>query len=286
MCRAVYLALLLLLGSAPLLAQTQSPVLLLVHGTDKAGDIRTLSPHTIASSTNQVLLKALGPYSIEFQAASMTRIDRILNTQANSCAINRVKTPARERNSLFSKPINMYLGLKLFFLSEQLPLMSKTLNQQGQLISLNQLFDVMPEKVIGVDKDRAHGSVLDSQLATIKRKNFTAFGGTIDFLHMMELLAQHRVDFILGYPSELHGVLKQYGKPLEISSLSIAGVAPYTVGFIECAQSATGRRFIDDINRALDKLHPSAEFKQAHTRYLSEQDLLLFERYFQQVFNL
>lgn len=265
-------------------AAPKQEILLLVHGSENAADIRKLRPRALATDTNQLLLRSLGPYPLKFQTATMTRIDRLLQTQKNACSINRVKTPKRESRSYFSKPINLYLGFRMYYLERPLGLPQSALNQEGQLVSLAALFEALPEQKVGMRKDRSYGRKLDIQLRKLNKKHKLVRGDKASLSAMVDLLIAKRIDFLLGYPEAMSKELAYFNDVARIASIEVARIPKYVVGHIECARTDAGKTFVADIDAALETLYDSPEFKQAHTRYLNESDLPVFEQYYNEVF--
>ena len=273
-----------LLFVAGVSANTENTIVLLVHGTQSVSHIRALGPTDVSTDTNNLLFDELEGYPYELQPASMGRIDRLLRTQDNVCAINRVKNSARRRSSDFTRPINLYMGLKLYHLAGQQNLPESVFNNEGELSSLNALFDVMRHQSLGLHQDRSYGEKLDRQLAGVKAHNLFIRGGNTTLLTMMKMLEKKRFDFWIEYPVQIKKAQHLLGRSLSLTSIAMADSTSYIVGYIECGRSAITERFIRDINAALGKLYRNPEFKLAHTRYLDEADIEIFERYYQQVF--
>lgn len=274
----------LLLSVAPSSALAEKPIVLLVHGTENANLFRSLDSVDVSTDTNNLLLDEFKGYSYELQPASMSRIDKLLRTQDNVCAINRVKNAAREQRSDFSRPINLYMGLKLYYLTGQKNLPESVFNSAGELMSLKALFEVMRHQSLGKYQGRSYGEILDRQLARVKAHNLFIRGGNTSLINMMQMLEKKRFDFWIEYPVQIKKAKSLLGYSLNLTSITIADSTRYIVGYVECGRSAITERFIRDINATLGRLYQNPEFKHAHTRYLDEADIDIFERYYEQVF--
>ncbi|MEW6990019.1 hypothetical protein AADZ91_04950 [Colwelliaceae bacterium 6441] len=156
-----------LLGTA--LAKTE-----IVWMTDDKRDLQELlleRHNSIGLDTINLVLNNLQAYKIELQYASLSRIDRELQTKKNACVGNRLKTSERLKDNLFSLPVNIHPSLRLYYLKDNIRLPKSILNSQQQLISLNALFEHFPDKIIGKEKNRSFGPLIDKQLSTIDHSN-------------------------------------------------------------------------------------------------------------------
>lgn len=274
----------LLIAAIEVHASVPPKIVLLIHGAENVSRLRTMEPIDTASHTNKLLLDALDPYPMDIQAASMSRIERLLLTRDNVCAINRIKTKSRTKTSEFSKPINLYLGKQLYFVTGALQLSLDVFNDNGEVMYLRALFEHMEKTSIGLIQDRSYGELLDRQIAALDRKNVFYRGGRTTLWTMMELMKKRRFDFWLGYPDEVKKATERYSEPVTLTSVPVAGIEKYIVGYMECARSATAKLFLQQVDAALRKLYDGNTFKQAHTNYLDRADLEVFERYYQEVF--
>lgn len=67
------------------------------------------------TDTTRLLMKSLPQYQFSTEFAESPSIARLLKKLPNSCAPNRIKTPERLKDNLYSFPINIYLGLRLYY---------------------------------------------------------------------------------------------------------------------------------------------------------------------------
>lgn len=261
----------------------QGSVLLLFHGAVKVENFRNLGPYDTTTDTNNLLLDVIDEKAIEIQSASLGRIERLLQAQDNICAINRIKTPARERTSYFSKPINLYLSMRLYY-PATLKVPSELLNDDGRLISMTGLFDAMPRKILGLTQDRSYGEVFDDMLVGVKVRHLFVRGGGDTFISMVTLMEKGRFDFLLEYPETIKRARKGMKQMIKLKSLEVAGTTRYIVGHIECSKSPLAQGFLKQVDSALEKLYRTEAFKKAHTYHLDKADIGRFNRYYQEVY--
>ncbi len=264
-------------------ANPENNYLLMVHEqSDVAGYLKE-GEGNIPADTNQLLVEALKDQVIEFQVAPLARIDRLLKAQGRVCASNRIKTVARAQHNLFSLPLNLFLGQRLYSLGPANKVPEKLLNDKQQLISLAKLFKLLPDKMLGVGQGRSYGELLDGQISQIDRNSVLMRPGK-DPSVLIKMLARRRVDFLIEYPIDMNKEMRKTKQPFELSSVEVFGAPGFLAGRIACTKTDSSRRFIKLVNTALRQLYQSDEFYKAHTRYLDTADLPLFDRYFRQVF--
>ena len=63
----------------------------------------------------RLLMKSLPQYQFSTEFAESLSITRLLKKLLNSCAPNWIKTPERQKDNLYSLPLNIYLGLRLYY---------------------------------------------------------------------------------------------------------------------------------------------------------------------------
>lgn len=260
-----------------------STVSLLFHGGVDIEYSRKSQQLTITTDTNNLLLDNLNSQTLDLQTVSLGRLDRLLLAGGNTCAMNRIKTTARERTSYFSEPLNLYLSMRLYF-PATLQVPPALLNNDGQLTSLIGLFDAMPRKILGLTQDRSYGNEFDNMLVGIKEQNLFIRGGGDSFNSMVTLMEKGRFEFLLEYPETIKQTQKDLSKIVALKSLEVTGTKPYIVGHIECAKSPATKQFIQRANKVLSGLYQTKAFKQAHTLHLDKADIGRFNRYYQAVF--
>ena len=247
---------------------------------------------SIGTDTTKLVVKSLLKfYDIDIQLAQLPRTDRLLTSLPNLCTSNRIKTKARQKENLFSSPVNLFLSTRLYFLYETrfnqgVDLFQSLINENGELISLQLLFDTFPELVLGLSKGRSFGSALDKQLSNIAQENLIYRGGRGRYKALVNMLLKKRIEFILKFPTEAKRELDINVEKYQVSSLAIVGNDQFILGHIACSQSELGQRVIKQSNEILHKLYRQPVFYQAHSRYLSTMDLINFNRFYQQVYQV
>jgi uncharacterized protein (TIGR02285 family) len=241
---------------------------------------------SVADDTIRLLMERLSQYNFQHKFAHNPSIERLLKKIPNSCAPNRLKTPERIKNYLYSLPINLYLGLHLYYKkSEVLPLLLPSmLNDKGKLIDLSTLFLHNHEYILGIDKGRSFGEFLDNQITDLDNHNIIIRQGGMRSTSVAHMLFRDRINYIIDYPVSIKIALNSFPKDVPLESVEIADMPDYILGYIACNNNALGKQVITDINKALLNLYKTENFYKAHIRYLSEADLSDFNRAYEKAF--
>lgn len=243
-------------------------------------------PSSTAEDTVGLLMRALPAYNLKLEFAQGPRITRLLKKLPNVCAPNKIKTPQRLQDALFSLPINLFLNLHLYYKKHhdfQHP-PTEALDKNNHLISLEKLFSANHEHYLGIDKGRSFGLHLDKQIKNIDSHNLVIRSGGKRSLSLIQMLAKNRIDYLIDYPTTIKEGLVSLSEKVELESVEISGSPDYIIGYVACSKGPLGEAVIADINSALRKLHQTDEFYQAHARYIDDTDLSSFNRAYKQVF--
>lgn len=270
------------LGATP---NQHSPtkMILMSHDALDIANFRQPKTSNVASDLNNLLFGELSNLPIDVQIVPIARLNLQLKATPNGCAVSRVKTKARLKENVFSLPMSVYMGLRLYFLPST-SMKANLSNNKNQLISLKRVFDTYPNRVLGTNRGRSYGDKLDRQMALLDRSNLVERGGKNAETSASKMLLRKRVDYLVEFPVFMKRIMDaEPGKPT-LSSWSIAGSTPYIVGHIACAKTDIGKAFIKQIDEALLHLYQTPAFYQAHTRYLDASDIAQFNQYFELVF--
>ncbi len=261
--------------------------------SDNKKDLTQLTPASnvhvsVAIDTTRLLMTSLPQYQFSIEMAQRPSIARLLKKLPNSCAPNRVKTPDRLKDNIYSLPLNIALGLRLYYKKsggrDMLPL--PPLDKKQRLTSLAALFTSKSTFTLGINKGRSFGTFLDAEIAALEKHNLVIRSGSDYSSPLVKMLLKDRIDFIIEYPDDVNEVLKETKTNMMLESLEIAGSPNYIVGYVACNKSPLGQKVIEDINKALQGLYRSYQFYQAHTRYLDKADLADFNQAYQTIFQV
>jgi len=243
--------------------------------TDTQSDISVFlkdQPTYIAMETLNLLAKSIKSHKIKLAYAPLSRMDYLLKNKKNICVTNRIKNTKREAFGFFSLPLNLYPGLRLYYVEDETDETNKIpeqlFNIQGQVISLSALFEASPKDKLAIGKSRSYGKFLDKEIALLSKENMYTRSGENHIEALIHMLAQKRIDFLIEFPTEFNAVRKKMEKSVKFKSIEIAN----------------SPRFIGDINKLLLELYQTDAFYQAHSKYLDHSDLVKFKQYYDEVF--
>jgi len=256
---------------------------------DSAQQAQTTNVHlsTLADTSN-LLMKSLPQYQFNTEYTQSQSIERLLKKLPNSCAPNRIKTPARLKDNIYSLPLNIYLGLQLYYKkgTDSSILPTSALDTNKHLKSLASLFTGKATHTLGINEGRSFGVFLDAQITTLEKHNLVIRSGVESTSSLVKMLLKDRIDYTIEYPVNVHRVQKEMKTNIALESVEIAGAPSYIVGYVACSKGAVGEGIVSDINTALQALYHSDEFYLAHTRYLDKGDIANFNRAYQETFHV
>jgi uncharacterized protein (TIGR02285 family) len=260
---------------------------------DKSDLVNYISPNltSIGTDTTRMLLNHLSGFELSIEHAQIPRINKLLIRHPNICTANRVKNEQRLQENIFSLPLNIYSGLRLYYISDKKiedkmnQFSSVLFNDKGQLISLALLFKVFPKQMLGISKGRSYGGVIDQQLLNVEQKNLISRAGQKRYSAMASMLFKNRFDFLIDFPVEVKKRLDASKQKISLKSLEIAGSPEHIIGYVACSKSELGQRFIAQVNQTLKKLYQDYDFYFAHIRYLNDSDVVNFNHAYQSLLN-
>lgn len=252
--------------------------------TNMVEHYRHRSPIDVASDTNNLLLDSLSKYQFEFQIVPSARIERLMMDNEHVCVTNRLRTPSREKKYLFSQPLNLYLGIRLYYLANHITMPKTVLNNKGQVKSLSVLFEHFSQGRIGLSKGRSYGRALDQQVKLLAKENVLLRSGQQSVISIIKMLARRRIDFTIEFPVELKAFADVAAKGGPMRSLEIAGSPSHYIGYVACKDNLWSRQFMRDVNANLTRLYRTDAFYQAHIRYFDEADKPQFDKVFAEIF--
>lgn len=223
-----------------------------------------------ASTLNHIyslVFDQLNNYSIEFRIVKDFTQISYLDSDKNICFSDKLKTDKRLEKFIFSQPLSLYLGLRLY--------------SHHELTSLSSidLFDYINnnEVKLGRVSGRSYGVEIDKALTKVDRSKQTPI--TTDTSLAMKLLLKERFDLIIEYPQEAHFYWPQHSNN-SLYSYTIEGAPKYNLGHLMCHKSVLGQTFIDDFNAGLKKVTSTSAFYHALSNKLDKGSKALFDKYF------
>jgi len=280
----IFTLFILLFFSAYVSANAKPEVLWLSDSQIDIDYFRSKEHISISVDTINLIVNSIDNYQIDLKLATIPRINALLRKDHNLCMVNRIKTKPREAYSYFSLPLNLFPGLRLYFLDNESNFSSQLLNKGGQLISLSDLFVKYPENVLGISKGRSYGERLDKKISAIEADNLYIRSGSNQQEAIIEMLLKNRIDYIIDYPVEVNSMLNKLKRPIKLKSVGIAGSDKFILGRLACGKTKRSLELLSSINASLRELYKSSQFYEAHQRYLDKSDMAQFDQYYKEVF--
>ena len=259
-------------------------ILWLSSGVAEVRSFRELEATDTPIDTNNLLLNRLPDLSFDFQTVPSARVESTMKSYQYVCATNRLKTDERRKKYIYSQPLNLYLGLKLYSLKSASEMPGQLLNDKQQVISLYDMFEHFSESRLGVSKGRSFGPSLDKQIKSLDPRNVIAHSGLGSLHSLLAMLLRKRVDYVIEFPVELSNSKLKSKTDKLLNSYEIAGSEHYFVGHVACKNNAAMKQVIVQINKQLNQLYKTKQFYSAHVNYLHKSDIKQFDRVFKKVF--
>lgn len=228
--------------------------------------------------SRKLLFAQIDNYDIESHVISLDQTSALLEQDNNVCMGERLKNPERVNKYLFSQPYTFSLGLRLYY-------MEKHNNKVEQAVLLTDFMIEQTGKRLGLVKGRSYGKVLDQQIGDLPKNSRFTTEKALREDSMLQLLAQGKFDYFIEYPNIVSNFLSQTDDKEQLLSASLVGSTAYAVGHIMCNKTSSNQDFIGQLNHSLTKLYDNDIFKESLRKTMATQDLDLFEKYYQQVFN-
>lgn len=226
--------------------------------------------NSITTETNALLFKRFSR-AVRMIEVPIARTEHMMDNGDSICTMDKVKNNTRSAKYLFSKPVNFYLGYRLFQL-EQFPALDTTLlNDKGQVISIAQVMQANPNAKLLVPEHFSFGETLDQQIHHLPAKQILPLAASHYHTNFMGMFASQRAEFVIAYPTEMSFFMKS--KPeLKARSYGIADSPELITGHMMCTDTARNRQFVQAVDKVLTQLYREKSFLLAHTRYLDEQN--------------
>jgi uncharacterized protein (TIGR02285 family) len=266
-----------------LLITPVSPLLsanILIH-TDNIVDLAALQSNNglnnFSVSTNLYALKK--EYTnVHFEYMTFKRSIQFMEEDKSICIVNKIKTKERLEKYIFSRPINLFLGRRLYQHNAFTLLADRhTPNFQ---VNLNRLFNRRPDAQLLISSQISYGDILDKQIASLADKNKMTRESSEHDTGILDMFSLGRAEFALLYPQQVF----TFKSNLEVQSYELESIAPYALGHLMCTNTLESIEFIDRVNERLSSAESFNDLLKIHLNFINPNDKPLFENYFNQAF--
>ena len=229
------------------------------------------TPYSTAVDTAQMLVDELG-YTLPVLHIPLVRSFHNMENGENVCVLNRIKSPERERNFLYSLPLNFFQTQRFYQIASLPPINEHFLNADGEVQSIHDVLASYPESFIVLPEFYSFGENVDADIGQVDKNQILRVANDAYYSRFINMFANGKSDFALIFPATVY---RNFGDdmPVAVRSYPIAGNPGVVSGHVICPNTTQGASHIERINAAIKRLYTKPEFIDAHTNYLPAQDI-------------
>jgi uncharacterized protein (TIGR02285 family) len=230
----------------------------------------------------QLLIAELPNYQHRRMRASITRHYQQFKQGEKACSLAMYRTPEREEFSYFSIPSVFTLPVVLIIQKERFgDFGGKKTVDLTEILKSNAF-------VVGRSNNRSYGHDFDNILNTYGTpRNIFAYEGPELSRNLFQMLLAGRIDALPGLPEEAMYLAETLDIRDKIMTLEVTeNISNYDgmITYVACSKTPWGQKTIADINRALQKIRPTAEYEAAYERWLDPSSVENYRTLYRQVF--
>lgn len=143
----------------------------------------------------------ISPINIDYEYMTTKRSLQMMDNSKNICVLNRIKTNQRVKKYIFSQPINLFLGRRLYQHADFSALTGHNSIDKG--IYLPDLFNERPTSKVIISGQISYGDSLDNQLAKLSEENKIIRQSSEHDAGVTRMFARGRAEFALLYPHKV-----------------------------------------------------------------------------------
>ncbi|WP_163338196.1 TIGR02285 family protein [Desulfopila sp. IMCC35008] len=197
------------------------------------------------------VIAELPEYSHYHHIANFKRIMVELQKSESSCCPSLYKTKERAEFIEFSIPAVVVLPNGIITTQRNQHKLEQYVDQEGKI----KLSALLADKALslGVSNGRLYSGGIDEILSRHQgAKNITIQSGEDVFYGLMSMMYLGRVDYIIGYPTEVRYHSRNDPQFRESVYFPIQeNNVPFTLGYIGCSKTESGQEIIDRVNTIL-----------------------------------
>jgi len=233
--------------------------------------------NNLSVATNLLALNFAG-INIQYKYMTLKRSLQFMAQERNICVVNKIKTKERKTKYLFSQPINLFLGRRLYQLTFYEPLADN--HSVDHKVQLNEVFKQKPNAKVLIAAQISYGDILDEQLTDLPAKNKVVRHSSGHDDGIINMFTQNRAEFSLLYPQRVY----KFRSKLKVRSYGIASISPFVLGHLMCTKSPTTKAFLKEVNNNLNSADKALSLLNIHLDLINASDKEIFEYYFRQAF--
>lgn len=225
----------------------------------------------------ELIIANLPDYNYQVIIANAKRIMKELKEQKKAGCAALIKTPEREKFIDFSSPALMVLPNGVIILKSQEAKFKPFLNESGE-IDLDRLLGTS-ELTLGISTGRRYSGSIDEILKKhSERKNiYTRFGNDLTE-GLISMMIANRIDFILGYPTEVFYFMDMMKIKKDIKYIPVIGMEKFSFGHIGFPKNQWGKEIISKINVILEKHRSTPAFLSFYEKWLNKDTIVYYRK--------
>jgi len=242
-------------------------------------DLKNDNPtNDLSVATNLHALSPMQP-TIKFEYMTTKRSLMFMEKgDKNRCVVNKIRTKERLDKYIFSLPINLFLGYRLYQHNTNTPLPGYT--SFDSKLHLDELFKKSPDARVLISDQISYGDVLDNQLTSLPQKNKILRSSREHNTGIIKMFEQGYAEFSILYPQQVY----KHKPGLKARSYTIASSPPFVLGHLMCTKTPATVDFIEQVNSNLTSDINYEELLEIHLRFIRPTEQLMFKYYFKQAF--
>lgn len=185
------------------------------------------------------------------------RIDDKFDEAEPICTPAKVKNRTRESKYLFSHPTGVTSSLRLYS-RNKFPPDALFLNEQGQITSLESVFNHVENFTVFTLKDRSYGGILDAELNKLPANSRIEVAGLALLNQEVAMFAKGRSNFLIEAPYVL--AQDDNGPMGNFFTFEFAAVSPFLKAYMMCNKTEETRIYIENLNKTLVTLYQNGVF--------------------------
>jgi len=189
----------------------------------------------------------------------------------STCFSNMLKNKEREQHFIFSQPMAMYLGLRLY---------SKFQLAIKEPIDLVKLMSSNTQYQLGIAPGQSYGIFLDQKIVQVKSRQIVNIPAKTTTT--LKALKAGHVSFLLGYPTVIERGIEQT-KVKELFSYQIAGIDKFIVSHMMCSRSVSSEMFINEFNEILSDLYQNGRYFSSLYEDVSQPEKKAFRKQYKRM---
>jgi len=234
--------------------------------------------HSLSVATNLYALSAM-PQAIKFEHMTAKRSLKFMEKgDDNICLVNKLKTKERVEKFIFTLPINLFLGRRLYQNSSFKEL--QNFDSYDNYVKLDELFRQKPDAKILISNQISYGDVIDNQLSNLADKNKIIRHSPEQNHGLINMFSRGYIEFSLLYPQQVY-----YSNiELEARTYRLDNSPPFVLGHIMCNKTPATAIFIKQLNSHLSSQRSSSRLLDIHLQFVRPADQEMVSHYFHQAF--